>query len=249
MPREQTTIDVNCDLGESFGAWSFGDDADLLPFVSSVNVACGFHAGDPRAMRLSCELASAAGVNIGAHPGYRDLAGFGRRAIEVDSLTVRDETTYQVGALVAIAHGVGARVGHVKPHGALYHAVASEEAAAEAFVEGVRAVGQELEIVGPAGSALERAAAAADLRFVREGFADRAYDPAGGLVPRGEPGATLGPDAAAAQALHLATHAAVSGINTICIHGDTAVALETARAVHGTLIGAGIEIGRWSHAA
>src|SRR2546421_1583279 len=193
-----TTIDLNADLGEGFGVWTLGDDAALLGVVTSANVACGFHAGDPRTMRTVCSLAAAEGVAIGAQVSYRDLAGFGRRFIDVDPVELADDVLYQVGALQAFASAAGARVAYVKPHGALYNAIVHHEAQAAAVVAGVEAFG-ELPVLGLPGSEFLKAAAAVGLRTFAEAFADRGYTPAGTLVPRREPNALLTDTAAVVE--------------------------------------------------
>src|SRR4051794_24487926 len=201
-------IDLNADVGEGFGSWSMGDDAALLPLLSSANVACGFHAGDATIMRRTCEQAVGLGVRIGAHVGYRDLAGFGRRELTADPATLRDETLYQLGALQACAVAAGGAVTYVKPHGALYHRAASDAAVADAVVDGVRAGGSGLAVVGAPASELLRRAAEAGLPAVVEGFVDRAYRPDGTLLPRSQPGAVLEPEAALEQAVRIATDGA-----------------------------------------
>ena len=197
-------IDLNSDLGEGFGVWRLGDDTALLDVVTSANVACGFHAGDPSTMRRVCREAAERGVAVGAQVSYRDLAGFGRRFIDVDPLELADEVLYQVGALDACARAAGTAVTYVKPHGALYNAAVHHEAQARAVVDGVRAFGG-LPVLGLPGSRLLAAAEAAGLRAVPEAFADRGYTPEGTLVPRKDPGALLTDTAAVVdRALRLA---------------------------------------------
>src|SRR5437899_469293 len=176
-------IDLNSDLGEGFGAWSMGDDEALLEIVTSANIACGFHAGDPSIMRRTCAVAVERGVRIGAHISYRDLAGFGRRAIAVPPRELTDECLYQIGALDAVARAAGDRVRYGKPHGALYNSAAVDASIAEAVATAVARYGG-LSLLGLPGSEHETAAAAAGIEFHAEGFADRAYTPAGTLVPR-----------------------------------------------------------------
>ncbi|MEV6222486.1 LamB/YcsF family protein [Nocardia fluminea] len=243
-------LDLNSDLGEGFGPWRMGDDAAMLDIVTSANIACGFHAGDPAIMRRTCELAVAKGVRIGAHVGYRDLAGFGRRDIAIAPADLRDEVLYQIGALAAFARAAGDRVRYVKPHGALYHAAARDRLLAEALVAAVAEAEPGLALLGPAGTELERAAQR--VPFVGEGFADRAYTATGSLAPRGVAGAVLSPDDAVAQATTLAlsgTARTVDGPGTVavsvasvCVHGDSPAAVEMARRIRGALDEAGIPV-------
>ncbi|MFD7842038.1 LamB/YcsF family protein [Nocardia sp. NPDC059764] len=238
------TLDLNSDLGEGFGDWAMGDDAAMLDVVTSANIACGFHAGDPAIMRRTCALAVAKGVRIGAQVGHRDLAGFGRRAIAVTPAELREETLYQIGALAGFAAAAGDRVRYVKPHGALYHQAAADRALAEAIVAALRDFDPELALLGPAGTELELAAQDAGTPFVGEGFADRAYTPEGLLAPRGLPGAVLGADAAVAQALSIAWHGKATAVDggavvvtaaSICVHGDTPAAVDMARRIRAAL--------------
>ncbi|WP_410871548.1 LamB/YcsF family protein [Nocardia sp. A7] len=243
-------LDLNSDLGEGFGPWRMGDDAAMLDIVTSANIACGFHAGDPTIMRRTCELAVAKGVRIGAHVGYRDLVGFGRRDIAISPADLRDEVLYQIGALQAFARAAGDRVRYVKPHGALYHAAARDRLLAEALVAAVAEAESGLALLGPAGTELERAAQR--VRFVGEGFADRAYTATGSLAPRGVAGAVLSADDAVAQASALAlsgTARTVDGPGTVavsvasvCVHGDSPAAVEMARRIRGALDDAGIPV-------
>ncbi|MBB5955535.1 UPF0271 protein [Saccharothrix tamanrassetensis] len=247
-------IDLNSDLGEGFGIWRLGDDAALLDVVTSANVACGFHAGDPSTMRRVCGQAAERGVAVGAQVSYRDLAGFGRRFIDADPAELADEVLYQVGALDACARAAGTRVSYVKPHGALYNATVHHDAQAEAVVNGVKAFG-DLPVLGLPGSRLLHHAARAGLRAVREAFADRAYTPEGTLVPRTRPGAVLSStEAVLDQVLRLARHGelvAVTGetiateVDSICLHGDTPGAVEHARSVRKALLEAGVRLGRF----
>lgn len=231
-------VDLNADVGESFGRWQLGDDPALLPHLTSANVACGFHAGDPLTLVRTCALAVEHGVVIGAQVGYRDLAGFGRRYVDVPAPELEADVLYQLGALDGIARAAGARVAYVKPHGALYHAVSRHPEQAEAVVGAVRAFGG-LPVLGLAGSAFLEVVAAAGLEAVGEGFADRGYLPDGTLVPRSEPGALLtDPAAAAAQAVRLAR----SGVRSLCVHGDSPGAPGLAAAVRSALEGAGVAV-------
>ncbi len=236
-------IDLNADVGESFGRWRLGDDEALLPHLTSANVACGFHAGDPLTLRRTCETAVARGVVIGAQVGYRDLAGFGRRYVEVPADELAADVLYQLGALDGIARAAGARVAYVKPHGALYHAVSRHPEQADAVIDAVRAYGG-LPVLGLAGSAFLAAVAAAGLTAVGEGFADRAYLPDGGLVPRSAPGAVLtDPVAVAAQAVELARS---GDVRSLCVHGDSPGAPELAAAVRAALERADLAVGAFA---
>ncbi|RDV43068.1 LamB/YcsF family protein [Leifsonia sp. ku-ls] len=246
------SVDVNSDLGEGFGAWSMGDDAALLRLVSSANVACGFHAGDASSMLATCRGAAENGVTVGAHVSYRDLAGFGRRAMDVPAGELRDEVLYQLSALAGLARVSGTAVRYVKPHGALYNRIVADERQARAVVDAVVAFDPRLALLGLAGSAVERAADEAGVRFVREAFVDRGYRADGTLVPRGEPGALLSDDAAIARrAVRMVvdgtvvaadgTELAVS-VDSLCVHGDTPGAVAMARAVREALTAAGVEV-------
>ncbi|HVK22724.1 MAG TPA: 5-oxoprolinase subunit PxpA [Actinokineospora sp.] len=244
-------IDLNSDLGEGFGIWRLGDDEALLDVVTSANVACGFHAGDAATMRSVCVAAAARGVAVGAQVSYRDLAGFGRRFIDVDPSQLADEVLYQIGALDGIARAAGTRVSYVKPHGALYNATVHHEAQATAVADGVRAFG-ELPILGLPGSLLLEAAESVGLRPVFEAFADRGYTPEGTLVPRGESGALLTDTAAVvARALRLADAGEIVAVDgsvlamparSLCLHGDTPGAVRHANAVREALDQAGVEV-------
>ncbi|MFF2553593.1 LamB/YcsF family protein [Nocardia sp. NPDC058058] len=245
------TVDLNSDLGEGFGAYRMGDDAAMLAVVTSANIACGFHAGDPSIMRRTCALAVERGVRIGAHIGYRDLAGFGRRAIAVQPAEIRDETLYQLGSLDAFARAAGDRVRYVKPHGALYHAAAADPALASAIVTAMREFDAALALLGPAGTEMETAASAAGTPFLGEGFADRAYTADGLLAPRGTPGAVLSPDDALAQALSIARDGKAITVDggtvaisaaSICVHGDSPAAVEMAVRIRAALTDAGIPV-------
>jgi len=246
-----SVIDLNADLGEGFGVWRLGDDDALLGVVTSANVACGFHAGDPSTMRRVCAGAVAAGVAIGAQVSYRDLAGFGRRFIDVPPAELTDDVLYQLAALDGIARAEGGRVGYVKPHGALYNAAVHHEGQARAVVDAVRAYDPSLPVLGLPGSSLLRRAEAAGLRPVPEGFADRGYTPEGTLVPRREPGALVTDLAAVAErAVRMAVDGVVTAVDgtavdvavaSICVHGDTPGAVQLARAVRSALQEAGLD--------
>jgi UPF0271 protein len=245
-------IDLNSDLGESLGAWRMGDDAALLAIVSSANVACGFHAGDPAGILQTLREAGARGVVVGAHVSYPDLAGFGRRNMDVASADLRADVIYQVGALQGLAAAAGTTVRYVKPHGALYNTIAHDERQAHDVIAALLALDPRLVLVGLAGSPLLGWARAAGLRVVAEAFADRAYTPQGTLVSRREPGAVLhDPQEIAARMLRLATGGVVTAIDgstvrieadSICVHGDSPGAVETARQVRAVLEAAGVAI-------
>lgn len=250
MP-DTTPVDLNADLGEGFGAWTLGDDEALLDVVTSANVACGFHAGDPVIMRRTCESAARRGVTVGAQVGYRDLAGFGRRRIDVAADELAADVLYQLGALAAFAAAAGTRVAYVKPHGALYNTAADDPAQAGAVAAAVAAFDQSLPLLGLPDSALQHAATRHALPFVPEAFADRGYTPDGRLVPRDEPNALItDPAAAAAQALDIARgHVVAIGgdrvpvrARSICVHGDTPDAVRVARAVRTALETAGVAV-------
>jgi len=246
------SIDLNSDVGESFGRWTLGDDAAILRSVSSANVACGFHAGDPGVIRRTCRDAAAANVAVGAHVGYRDLAGFGRRFLDVAPVELADDVVYQLGALQALAAAEGARVRYVKPHGGLYNAIVHHTAQAQAVVDAVRAVDPGLPILGLPGSEVLRLAAAAGLRAVPEAFADRAYNPDGTLVARSQPGAVLeNPADVAEQVLRMATESSVRAVDgsllkiqaeSICVHGDSPGAVAMATAAKAALAEAGVSV-------
>lgn len=246
------TMDLNSDVGESFGRWTLGDDQAMFGSVTSANVACGFHAGDPSVIRSTCRKAAEAGVVIGAHVGYRDLAGFGRRFLDIDPNELADDVVYQIGALQALAAVEGARVKYVKPHGGLYNAIVHHTAQARAVVDAVRSVDPGLPIMGLPGSEVLRLAEAAGLRAVPEAFADRAYTPEGTLVPRSLPGAVLDDPAQVAEhVLRMATESAVRAVDgsilkiraeSICVHGDSPGAVAMAAAVKSALSGAGVSL-------
>ena len=246
------SIDLNADLGESFGVWRLGADEQLLDLVTSANVACGFHAGDPLTLRRTCELAADKGVRVGAQVSYRDLVGFGRRFLDVAPDDLAADVLYQLGALEAMCRAAGTRVRYVKPHGALYNAVVHHEAQAAALVEAVTAYDRALPVVGLPASALLRLAAAAGLPTVTEFFADRAYRPDGTLQPRTEPGAVLDdPGEIAARAVRLCTAGVVTAVDgaqvptsaaTICLHGDNPHAVAAAQRVRAALLDAGVSV-------
>ncbi len=245
-------IDLNADLGEGFGVWQLGDDDAMLGIVSSANVACGFHAGDPAGLLRVCRSAAERGVRIGAQVGCRDLAGFGRRFIDVDAAELIADVVYQIGALQAIAQASGTTVSYVKPHGALYNAIVGNREQAAAVAEAVQLVDGALPVLGMAGSALFDEATRRGLRTVAEAFADRAYRPDGRLVSRREPGAVLHDPAAIADRVVTMVNSgqvtAVDGspipvsLESVCVHGDSAGAVQIAAAVRDRLKASGVDI-------
>jgi UPF0271 protein len=249
-------IDLNADLGESFGVWRLGDDDAMLGIVTSANVACGFHAGDPAGLLRVCRSAAARGVRIGAQVSYRDLAGFGRRYIDVTADDLIADVVYQIGALQAIAHASGSAVSYVKPHGALYNTIVTHREQGAAVAEAVRLVDPALPVLGMAGSAFFDEAASRGLRTVPEAFADRAYRPDGQLVSRREPGAVLhDPAAIADRVVTMVTSGRVTAIDgsriavdveSVCVHGDSPGAVQIATAVRVRLKVAGAEIRAFS---
>jgi UPF0271 protein len=246
------SVDLNADLGESYGRWRLGDDEALLEVVTSANVACGFHAGDPATLVRTCRAAVANGVAIGAQVGYRDLAGFGRRFIDVAPDDLYADVLYQIGALDGIARAAGGRVSYVKPHGALYNAVVAHEAQAGAVVRAVADHPGDLTLLGLPGSAVLAAAGERGIRVAREFFADRSYTADGTLVDRRLAGAVLtDPDTVVrriGQLMDTGTVTTTDGISvtvdcdSICVHGDTPGAVEMARAVRAALDDAGVAV-------
>ena len=246
-------IDLNADLGEGFGVWQLGDDDAMLEIVTSANVACGFHAGDPAGLLRVCRSAAERGVRIGAQVSYRDLAGFGRRFIDVAAEDLLADVVYQIGALPALAKSVGSAVCYIKPHGALYNTIVTHREQAAAVAEAVQRVDATLPVLGMTGSAFFDEAARFGLRTVAEAFADRAYRPDGSLVSRREPGAVLH-DAAeiARRVLTMVDSGEVTAVDgtsvavtveSVCVHGDSPGAVEIAGAVRAELTAAGVEIG------
>jgi UPF0271 protein len=233
------TIDLNSDVGEGFAAWPGGPDTELLQIISSANVACGFHAGDPSILRATCALAARHGVAVGAQVSYPDLLGFGRRFIDMRPDELTDAVIYQIGALQAFARVAGTTVRYVKPHGALYHTIVHHEAQAAAVVRAVVEYDRTLPLMGLPNSVVEAAAMDAGLRFVREGFVDRGYTPQGTLVPRGTPGALLTePDQVVAQARRLIA----DGVQSLCTHSDTPGAAVLAAAVAEAVRADGLDV-------
>jgi UPF0271 protein len=245
-------IDLNSDVGESFGNWTMGDDAAIFQYVSSANVACGFHAGDPSTIARTCRDAVAARVTIGAHVGYRDLVGFGRRFLDCSASELADDVLYQLGALQALAHAAGAEVKYVKPHGALYNTIVHHEVHAKAVVDAVHAFSPALPLLLLPGSVALAEAERRGLRAVTEAFADRAYNPDGTLVSRREAGAVLHDDQAITENMvRLATEGKIVArdgslltieAESICVHGDTAGAVAMAGAVRKGLEQAGVTV-------
>ncbi|HEX5590955.1 MAG TPA: 5-oxoprolinase subunit PxpA [Candidatus Limnocylindrales bacterium] len=245
-------IDLNADVGESLGPWPMGDDAALIPHVTSVNIACGFHAGDPRTIERTVALAMAAGAAIGAHPGYPDLVGFGRRDLAMSAEDLEASIVYQVGAVMAFARAAGAELRHVKAHGALYNRAAADPGVAAAVARAVRRSSAGLVLVGLAGSALLDAGRDAGLTVAAEAFPDRAYEPDGTLRSRSLPDAVMTDSATVAErAVRMARDGVVVAVggatvalqaDTLCIHGDTPGAAEHARAVRAALEAAGIAV-------
>jgi UPF0271 protein len=245
-------IDLNSDVGESFGAYTIGHDEAVLAQVTSANVACGYHAGDPGVMRATVTTARANGVAVGAHPGFPDLAGFGRRDLHATPREVEDFVLYQIGALAAIAGAQGVRLQHVKPHGALFNMAVHDAALADAIARATAAVDPALILFGLPGSELVRAGARAGLRTASEAFADRAYQPDGTLVPRRLPGAVIhDPQTVEARVVRMATErtvAAIDGsileleVDTICVHGDTRGAADLAARIRRALETSGVKV-------
>ncbi|WP_226346762.1 LamB/YcsF family protein [Agilicoccus flavus] len=245
-------IDLNSDLGEAFGSWTMGDDEAMLDVVSSANVACGFHAGDPSVARRTCAEAARRGVTVGAHVAYRDLPGFGRRFIDVDPTELVADVLYQIGALDAMARAARTSVRYVKPHGALYNTIVHHEKQAAAVVEAIREYDDSLVLMGLPGALSLQLAEKAGLPTVVEAFADRGYLPDGTLAPRREPGAVLhDPVQVADRMVRLVRDGTLEavdgsqlriGAHSICTHGDSPGAVEMARAVRERLLGAGVQI-------
>ncbi|HWD61334.1 MAG TPA: 5-oxoprolinase subunit PxpA [Humibacter sp.] len=246
------TIDVNCDLGESFGAWTMGDDTAMLDLVSSANVACGFHGGDPATMIATCRAARDRGVVIGAHVSYRDLAGFGRRYVDASEAEVHADVLYQLSAIAGVAASVGSEVRYLKPHGALYNRIVTDPVHAVAVADAVAAFPANLPVLGLPGSTIERACRMRDVPFVREAFIDRAYLADGSLVPRSRAGAVLGAgDGVAERAVRMVVDGVVETIDgetieldatSLCVHGDSPDAVAMASAVRRALQEAGVRV-------
>lgn len=245
-------VDLNCDVGEGFGAWTLGDDMALLEAISSANVACGFHAGDPRTMAHTVKAAVARNVAIGAHVSYPDRVGFGRRAMRLTAEEITTDVLYQMGALDGLARAAGGRVAYVKPHGALYNRMAEDEAEARAVVEAVHRYGGGLCLLTLPGSVAQRTAAEAGVPVVVEAFADRAYTSEGRLVPRSEPNAVIhDPETVVSRVVRMAREGKVrsrEGVDltvnpqTLCVHSDTPGAGTLAHAIRKGLQQAGIDV-------
>lgn len=245
-------IDLNCDMGESFGTYRLGNDEPLMPLITSANIACGYHAGDPLVMDRTVRLAAQHSVSIGAHPGFPDRVGFGRRVMQLSPEEIECDVLYQVGALAAFARSVDSELAHVKPHGALYNMAAKDAQVARAIARGVARVDQSLIVVGLAGSALIEAARETGLRVAREGFADRAYEANGSLRSRRLEGAVIhDPKTAAERAVRIARDGIVVAytgeeiplqVDTICVHGDTPSAVEIVTAIRQWLEEASVKV-------
>lgn len=245
-------IDLNCDMGESFGPYQFGMDEQVMPLITSANVACGFHAGDPQVMRRTVALAGQHGVAVGAHVSFPDLAGFGRRELQADPAEVENDVTYQIGALWAFCKAAGVPLRHVKPHGALYNMAQRDEQLAGAVARAAAAVDPALLMFAQPGSALERAGVAVGLTVVPEAFADRAYSPDGRLLSRKQPGAVVSDlDEVTARALRLVCEGQVVATDgtviplrarTLCVHGDTPGALGLVRRIRQAFQAAGVAV-------
>ena len=245
-------IDLNSDLGESYGAWKMGEDATMLGIVSSANIACGFHAGDPLTILATVRAAATRGVAIGAHVSYPDRVGFGRRPMDVTHAELLADVIYQIGALQGICTAAGTRVSYVKPHGALYNTIASDARQGAAVIEGIKSIDPTLVLMGLAGASILRQAAEAGLATVAEAFADRAYTATGRLISRREPGALLhDPDQIAARMLRLATEGVIEAVDgstltlqadSICVHGDSPGAVVIAERIRSVLITGGVAI-------
>lgn len=248
----QKRVDLNCDMGESLGAWRMGQDEQVIGLVSSANIACGFHAGDPTTMRATVRLALEHGVRVGAHPGLADLIGFGRREMQVSPEQVYDMTVVQIGAMQAVAHTQGGRVSHVKAHGALYNMAARQKELAQAIAQAVKDVDSQLQLYALAGSLQVQAAEQLGLRVVQEVFADRGYQPDASLVPRQHPKAMIhAKEASLEQVLSMVLEGRVRAIDgtwvavradTICLHGDQPGAVDFAAYLRQGLAAHGVQI-------
>lgn len=246
------TIDLNSDLGESYGAWQMGDDVAMIEIVSSVNVACGFHAGDPAGILRTLRVAAQRGVAVGAHVSYPDLVGFGRRDMDLAPSDLVADVIYQIGALQGLAKAAGTAVSYVKPHGALYNRIAVDAGQAAAVIEAIREIDPSLVLLALANAPIIEQARAAGLVCVAEAYADRAYTPQGRLVPRREPGAVLHDPAVIAQRMaRLATEGTIEAIDgssirieapSICVHGDSTGAVVIAREVRRRLEEEGVSV-------
>lgn len=253
------SIDLNSDLGESFGPWPMGDDTAMLAIVSSANIACGFHAGDPAGILSVLGQAARRGVSVGAHVGYRDLVGFGRRNMDPSSAELVADTIYQIGALQGLAAAAGTRVSYVKPHGALYNTISHDARQAADVIAGIKAVDPSLALLALSGAPIVAQARAAGLAVICEAFADRAYNADGSLVSRRSEGAVIhDPHIIAARMLRLVGEGRITAtdgsditieVQSICIHGDTAEAVSIGRALHAALSNHGVSIRSFTGAA
>ena len=251
-------MDINSDLGEGYGAWAMGDDAAMLGIVSSANIACGFHAGDPLTILSTLREAAARGVAVGAHVSYPDRVGFGRRRMDVAPDELTADVIYQIGALQGLAAAAGTRVRYVKPHGALYNTIADDAVQADAVIAGICAVDPGLILMALAGAPILDRARDAGLSVVAEAFADRAYAPTGALVSRRDPGAVLhDPDLVAARMLRLATEGVIEAVDgstlrleaqSICVHGDSPAAVAMAARIRERLAAAGVQVASFAGA-
>jgi len=245
-------IDINCDMGESFGSWKMGADVDVMPNITSANVACGAHAGDPSVMRRTVRSAKRYGVSVGAHPGYADLQGFGRREMQADPSEVEDSLIAQIGALAAVSKAEGVPLRHVNAHGALYNQAARDRRLADAIAAAIKAFDPALIMFGLPKSPMIDAGVAAGLRVAAEGFADRAYEPDGSLTPRSRPGSVIhDPAVVVDRAVRMIRDGIVLTpdgreiplkIDTLCVHGDTPGAAELTKRIRAGLAAAGIEV-------
>lgn len=246
------SIDLNCDLGESFGAYTIGSDEKILPYITSANIACGYHAGDPAVMRRSVALCKQYGVQVGAHPSLPDLMGFGRRKMAVSPAEAADYVAYQIGALKAFCDAAGVPLHHVKPHGALYNMAAQDRALADAICQAVRQTAPGAVLLALSGSEMVDAARAIGLLVASEVFADRGYRPDGTLVPRSQPGAMIeNEDEAIARVLRMAREGRVAAsdgstvalqADSVCVHGDGPQALAFVQKLHAALPAAGVAL-------
>ena len=246
------SIDLNCDLGESFGAYTIGMDAEILPYVTSANIACGFHAGDPSVMQKSVLLCKKYGVQVGAHPGLPDLQGFGRRRMAISPAEAEVDVMYQIGALKAFCDAAGVPLHHVKPHGALYNMAARDPVLAAAICRAVQAAAPGAVLLALSGSEMVKAAQAISLPVANEVFADRGYRPDGSLVPRGTPGAMIeDEDEAIARVIRMVTEGKVTAndgtdiaiqADSVCVHGDGPKALAFVEKIGAALQAAGVEL-------
>lgn len=251
-PVPAHTVSLNTDIGEGFGVWRTVDDEALLTHVTDANLACGFHGGDPSIMRSICTAARELGVTVGAHPGFRDLIGFGRRHVVMDPRALRDDVLYQLGAVSSIATAEGTPISYVKVHGALYHSATTDRTYAQAVLSALRAFDPSMPLMCQPGDVFAQAADAGEITVIPEGYADRGYTPEGKLVPRGRPGDLItDPAVAGAQAVQMATRGTVTAVDgtvlplavrSICVHSDSPGAVELAAGVRAGLVDAGVAV-------